>query len=81
MDFKGHFAIHGGRRHPLTALDDCSRYNIILAACGDERGQTVRRAVPERLSPLRAAARHADGQRSAVGRSRRRSALPPSASG
>ena len=43
MDFKGHFAIMSGRCHPLTALDDCSRYNLILAACGDEQGPTVRR--------------------------------------
>lgn len=43
MDFKGHFEIHSGRCHPLTALDDCSRYNLILAACGDEQGPTVRR--------------------------------------
>ena len=42
MDFKGHFAIHSGRCHPLTALDDHSRYNLILAACGNEQGPTVR---------------------------------------
>ena len=42
MDFKGHFAMHGGRCHPLTALDDHSRYNLVLAACADEQGQTVR---------------------------------------
>ena|SRR5271166_3097010 len=42
MDFKGHFAIQTGRCHPLTALDDCSRYNLILAACGNEQGRTVR---------------------------------------
>jgi transposase InsO family protein len=44
MDYKGHFAMHdGGRCHPLTALDDHSRYNIVLSACGNEQGQTVRR--------------------------------------
>jgi transposase InsO family protein len=43
MDFKGHFATHSGRCHPLTALDDHSRYNIVLTACGNEQGQTVRR--------------------------------------
>jgi transposase InsO family protein len=43
MDFKGHFALHAGRCHPLTALDDHSRYNLVLAACGEERGATVRR--------------------------------------
>lgn len=43
MDFKGHFAtLDGGRCHPLTVLDDHSRYNLALEACGDERGETVR---------------------------------------
>lgn len=42
MDFKGHFPMHAGRCHPLTALDDHSRYNLILAACGDEQEATVR---------------------------------------
>ena len=42
MDFKGRFATHAGRRHPLTARDDHSRYNLILAACGDEQGGAVR---------------------------------------
>lgn len=41
MDFKGHFALAGGRCHPLTVLDDCSRFNLCLAACGDEQGPTV----------------------------------------
>jgi transposase InsO family protein len=34
-----------GRCHPLTALEDGSRYNLVLAACGDEQGQTVRSAL------------------------------------
>ena len=42
MDFKGHVATAGGRLHPLTVLDDCSRYALVLAACGDEREETVR---------------------------------------
>jgi transposase InsO family protein len=41
MDFKGHFALKRGRCHPLTVLDDHSRFNLCLAACGDERGETV----------------------------------------
>lgn len=50
MDFKGHFAIGAGpgaatRCHPLTALDDCSRFNLVLAACGDERAGTVKRSL------------------------------------
>jgi transposase InsO family protein len=42
MDFKGHFALQrGGRCHPLTILDDCSRYSVGLAACPDQQGNTV----------------------------------------
>jgi transposase InsO family protein len=42
MDFKGHFALQrGGRCHPLTLLDDCSRYSVGLAACPDQQGGTV----------------------------------------
>lgn len=44
MDFKGHFALSGsGRCHPLTVLDDHSRYAVGLQACGDEKGETVQR--------------------------------------
>jgi transposase InsO family protein len=43
MDFKGHFATQAGQRcHPLTALDDHSRFNLVLAACGNEQALTVR---------------------------------------
>jgi transposase InsO family protein len=43
MDFKGHFALDDGQRcHPLTILDDCSRFLLGLYACGDETGATVR---------------------------------------
>lgn len=43
MDFKGHFALtRGGRCHPLTVLDDHSRYVIGLRACADEQHQTVK---------------------------------------
>jgi transposase InsO family protein len=45
MDFKGHVAMLSGRLHPLTALDDHSRYAVILEACGDERTATVRAAL------------------------------------
>lgn len=41
MDYKGHFATAAGRCHPLTVLDDHSRYAVAIAACADERGQTV----------------------------------------
>ncbi len=42
MDFKGHFELtRGGRCHPLTILDDHSRYSIGLRACGNECHETV----------------------------------------
>lgn len=42
MDFKGHFALSaGGRCHPLTVLDDHSRFAVALRACADERAQSV----------------------------------------
>jgi transposase InsO family protein len=58
MDFKGHVALEQGRCHPLTVLDDHSRFALGLFACGDERGATVQRhltdlfrryGLPERL--------------------------------
>jgi transposase InsO family protein len=42
MDFKGHFATASGRCHPLTVLDDHSRFALGLVACPDERDATVR---------------------------------------
>ena len=42
MDFKGHFAMAQGRCHPLTVLDDHSRYALAIAACGNEQDATVR---------------------------------------
>lgn len=44
MDFKGHIPLeNGGRCHPLTVLDDYSRFNVVLQACADERATTVQR--------------------------------------
>lgn len=42
MDFKGHVPCGETRCHPLTVLDDHSRYNVVLRACPDERTATVR---------------------------------------
>lgn len=43
MDFKGHFPMKNGTRcHPLTILDDHSRYSIGLRAMDNERGDPVR---------------------------------------
>jgi len=58
MDFKGHFPLDRGRCHPLTVIDDHSRYALAIRACGDEREETVqaeltavfrRHGLPERL--------------------------------
>lgn len=42
MDFKGHVATADGRLHPLTVLDDHSRFCLVLAACADEQAETVK---------------------------------------
>jgi transposase InsO family protein len=46
MDFKGHFGTQSGARcHPLTVLDDHSRFNLVLAPSADQTGTTVRAAL------------------------------------
>jgi len=48
MDFKGWVRLGDGRRcHPLTVVDDHSRYDLCLQACADEQGSTVQ----NRLTP------------------------------
>jgi len=47
MDFKGHFATACGRCHPLTVIDDHSRYAVVLAACPDERRRSVQAVLGE----------------------------------
>lgn len=42
MDFKGHVGMARGRLHPLTVLDDHSRFAIVLAACADQQRETVK---------------------------------------
>lgn len=42
MDFKGHFAIEGGRCHPLTIIDDHSRFSIVLNAYSNEQREGVK---------------------------------------
>jgi len=57
MDFKGAFALARGHCHPLTVLDDHSRYALCLAACPNERQETVKSRLVETFSryglPLR----------------------------
>ena len=47
MDFKGHFPLAAGRCHPLTVLDDHSRYALELGACGDQQSETVQARLTE----------------------------------
>lgn len=42
MDFKGSVPTERAPCHPLTVLDDHSRFNVCLAACPDQRAETVR---------------------------------------
>jgi transposase InsO family protein len=41
MDFKGPVDTDQRRCYPLTVLDDHSRFNVCLAACTDQRAETV----------------------------------------
>jgi transposase InsO family protein len=59
MDFKGYFALANGEHcHPLTVLDDHSRYSLCLQACHNQQTATVqdrltttfrRYGLPERM--------------------------------
>lgn len=58
MDFKGHVPAGRQRCHPLTIIDDHSRFSLCIAACTDERRETVqtqltrvfeRYGLPERI--------------------------------
>jgi transposase InsO family protein len=42
MDFKGDFEIGRGRCHPLTVIDDHSRYALGVEACGTQQDQSTR---------------------------------------
>jgi len=60
MDFKGWFKTDDGKPcHPLTVLDDHSRYVVCLEACPNQQGETVqskltdtfrRYGIPERMT-------------------------------
>jgi transposase InsO family protein len=41
MDFKGEFRMSEGWCHPLTVLDDCSRFSLCVAACSNQRRPVV----------------------------------------
>lgn len=59
MDFKGHFPVGDLRCHPLTVLDDHSRFAVVLQALSNERFDSVqaqlvrtfeRFGLPERIN-------------------------------
>jgi transposase InsO family protein len=47
MDFKGQITMPDGPCHPLTVLDDHSRYCVCLRACANQRGVTVQACLTE----------------------------------
>lgn len=47
IDFKGYVDTAGGRCHPLTLLDDHSRFNMAIRACARQEGGTVREQLTE----------------------------------
>ncbi|MGH7226395.1 MAG: IS481 family transposase [Gemmataceae bacterium] len=48
MDFKGWMTLAGGGRcHPLTIVDDHSRYSVCLEACADEQSGTVQKRLTQ----------------------------------
>jgi transposase InsO family protein len=50
MDFKGHFPLLSQQRcHPLTVLDDHSRFSVCLQALGNEQGLGVQQALTQTL--------------------------------
>lgn len=63
MDFKGHIGLADGSRcHPLTVLDDHSRFLLALIPCAAETERVV-----HALSELRLTGTDADGQWRALG--------------
>jgi transposase InsO family protein len=51
MDFKGHFEMANKERcHPLTIIDDHSRFSLAITACKNEQGKTVEAAMIEVFS-------------------------------
>jgi transposase InsO family protein len=47
IDFKGYVDTAGGRCHPLTLLDDHSRFNMAIRACARQESSTVREQLIE----------------------------------
>lgn len=68
MDFKGHLPLARGHCRLLTAVDGHSRHAVLLAACADERGATVRERLTGAFRRHGLPFRPADGQRATLGR-------------
>jgi transposase InsO family protein len=49
MDFKSPVSMIAGICHPLTVLDDHSRYSILLKACEDQQKETVQEALADAM--------------------------------
>jgi len=47
IDFKGYFPTPAGLCHPLTMIDDHSRYNLVLVACARTNTQSVQPLLTE----------------------------------
>lgn len=47
IDFKGYFPIRESHCHPLTIIDDHSRYALCIAACSNQRKATVKQYLTE----------------------------------
>lgn len=45
MDFKGRVSTARGFCHPLTVIDDHSRFAVCVSACGNEEARTVQRSL------------------------------------
>lgn len=47
IDFKGHFDTSTGRCHPLTLLDDHSRFNLVIQACASQKREVVQESLTQ----------------------------------
>ena len=69
MDFKGWVSLANGQRcHPLTVVDDHSRYAVCLSACANEQETTVRGALDRTFRQYGLPGCDVRRQRHAVGR-------------
>jgi hypothetical protein len=70
IDFTGQFALDQGRCHPLGVLDDHSRYNLLMAACANQKETTVQRSLRGSFRQHGLLDQIALGQRGALGQRR-----------